>query len=89
MTTLPLTNIFLILGIAFLVIAVLGQAKLFFLEINPGCFGRLLALFLGVASLAFALSGGNFPVETADLIRNYLSQAIQQSFVSLNELFNS
>ncbi|MBW4562855.1 MAG: hypothetical protein KME32_17240 [Mojavia pulchra JT2-VF2] len=89
MTGLALTNILLILGITFLLIAVLGQSKLGFIEINPGCLGRLLALFLGVASLAFALLGGNFSVETIDLIRNYLAKAIQQNLVSLNELLNS
>ncbi|MBD2438162.1 hypothetical protein [Nostoc sp. FACHB-110] len=89
MTNLPLTNIALILGIAFLLIAVLGQSKLLFLEINPGCFGRLLALFLGVASLTFALLGGNFPVESIDLIKNSLAKAIQQNLVSLSEMLNS
>lgn len=89
MTTLPLSNIFLILGIAFLLIAVLGQSKLLFIELNPGCLGRVLALVLGVASLAFALLGGNFSVETIDLIRNSLAKAIQQNLVSLNELLNS
>ncbi|MCC5634531.1 hypothetical protein LC593_01430 [Nostoc sp. CHAB 5844] len=89
MANFTLSNIFLTLGIVFLVIAVLGQSKLGFIEINPGCLGRLLALVLGVGSLAFVLLGGNFPVETVDLIRNYLAKAIQQNLPPLNELFNS
>jgi len=89
MTTLPLNNIFLILGITLLLIAVLGNSKIAIIEINPGCLGRLLALFLGVASLAFALLGGSFSVETIDLIRNYIAKAIQQNLFSFNELLNS
>ncbi|MBE9205039.1 hypothetical protein IQ244_00505 [Nostoc sp. LEGE 06077] len=91
MANFPLTNIFLTLGIVFLVIAVLGQSKLGFIEINPGCLGRVLALFLGVASLAFVLLGGTFPVETIDVIRNYLAKAkaIQQNLAPLNNLLNS
>lgn len=89
MTTLPLTNIFFILGIVFLLIAVLGSSKLGFIEINPGYFGRALALFLGIASLAFVFLGGNSPVENINTIGNYLAKAIQQNFHSLSELFNS
>ncbi len=89
MTTLPLTNIFFILGIVFLLIAVLGSSKIGFIEINPGCFGRTLALFLGVASLAFVFLGGNLPLENINAIGNYLAKAIQQNFNSMSELFNS
>ncbi|MBD2298169.1 hypothetical protein [Nostoc sp. FACHB-190] len=89
MANFTISNIFLTLGIIFLVISVLGQSKLGFIEINPGCFGRVLALFLGVASLAFVFLGGNFSVETVDLIRNYLAKAIQQNIPQLNEIFNS
>jgi hypothetical protein len=89
MTSLPSTNIFLILGIVFVFIAVLGQSKLGFIEINPGCLGRLLALFIGVASLSFAIMGGNFTLESIDAIKNYLARAIQENLVSFTELFNS
>jgi hypothetical protein len=78
MTNAPLTNYLLIAGIGFLLIAVLGQTKLGFAEINPGCFGRTLALFLGVFSLLFALGMVGLPMETFDVIRNYLTQQIQQ-----------
>ncbi|ALF55402.1 hypothetical protein ACX27_25400 [Nostoc piscinale CENA21] len=89
MANFTLSNIFLTLGIVFLVISVLGQSKLGFIEINPGCFGRVLALIIGVASLAFVLLGSNFSVETIDLIRNYLAKAIQQNIPQINELLNS
>lgn len=78
MTSLISTNYLLIAGVIFLVIAVLGQTKLGFIEINPGCFGRTLALFLGTISLLFALGMGSIPIETLDLIKAYLTDQIQQ-----------
>jgi hypothetical protein len=84
MTNLPLTNSLLIAGIVFLAIAVLGQIKLGFAEINPGCFGRILALFLGILSLGFAALLVSFPVETLDLIKTYLAKLIQQNISWVN-----
>ncbi|BAZ32663.1 hypothetical protein NIES4074_51690 [Cylindrospermum sp. NIES-4074] len=84
MTNLPLTNSLLIAGIVFLSIAVLGQIKLGFAEINPGCFGRVLALFLGILSLGFAALLVSFPVETLDLIKTYLAKLIQQNISWVN-----
>ncbi|BAY36831.1 hypothetical protein NIES2111_11620 [Nostoc sp. NIES-2111] len=78
MTNSPLTNYLLIAGIGFLLIAVLGQTKLGFAEINPGCFGRTLALFLGVFSLLIALGMVGLPIESFDVIKNYITQQIQQ-----------
>jgi hypothetical protein len=78
MTNSPLTNYLLIAGIGFLSIAVLGQTKLGFAEINPGCFGRTLALFLGVFSLLIALGMVGLPIESFDVIKNYITQQIQQ-----------
>ncbi|WP_225895885.1 hypothetical protein [Dendronalium phyllosphericum] len=86
MTNLTSTNSLLIAGIVFLTIAVIGQSKLGFLEINPGCFGRLLALSIGVLSLAFAFGLGNFPVESLDLFRNFFTNEIQQNISALNDL---
>lgn len=84
MTNLPLTNSLWIAGIIFLTIAVLGQIKLGFAEINPGCFGRTLALFVGILSLGFAALLVNFPVETLDLFKTYIAKLIQQNMVLLN-----
>lgn len=84
MTNFPLTNSLLIAGIVFLTIAVLGQTKLGFAEINPGCFGRILALFLGFLSLGFAALLVSFPVETLDLIKTYLAKLIQQNISWVN-----
>jgi hypothetical protein len=69
----------LVAGIIFLFIAVIGQAKLGFAEINPGFFGRFLALIIGIFILGIAAFLGLFPVETLDLLRTYLQEQIQQN----------
>ncbi|NMG05996.1 hypothetical protein [Brasilonema sp. UFV-L1] len=79
MTNSPLTTSLLIAGTVFLTIAVVGQARLGFAEINPGCFGRFLALIIGLFSLTCAVLIVLFPAEFVDLIRNYLVQEIQQN----------
>ena len=85
MTNSPLTTFFLISGIVFLTISVIGQSKLFFAEINPGFFGRLLALIIGVFSLICAALIGVFPLESVDLVKNYLAQQLQQNISSINQ----
>lgn len=79
MTNSPLTNLLLIAGTVFLAIAVVGRARLGFAEINPGFFGRFLALIIGLFSLTCAAVLVLFPVELVDFIRNYLAQQIQQN----------
>jgi hypothetical protein len=79
MTNSPFINCLLIAGTIFLAIAVLGQTRLGFAEINPGFFGRFLALIIGLFSLTGAVLLVLFPVEVVDLIRNYLAQQIQQN----------
>lgn len=85
MTTSSLTTVFLISGLIFLLIAVIGQARLGFAEINPGGCGRVLALILGIFSLGFAVALIIFPVEAVDLIRNQLVQQIQQNLNALTQ----
>ncbi|MEH1797263.1 hypothetical protein [Nostoc sp.] len=86
MTDLTPNSTFLIAGIVFITIAVIGQSKLGFVEINPGCFGRLLALFIGISSLFYALGLLNFSAETIDLLRTSLTEQIKQSISSINGL---
>ncbi|MEH2266172.1 hypothetical protein [Nostoc sp.] len=86
MTDLTPNSTFLIAGIVFITIAVIGQSKLGFVEINPGCFGRLLALFIGISSLFYALGLLNFSAETIDLLRTSLTEQIKQSISSINDL---
>ncbi|MGJ5629300.1 hypothetical protein [Nostoc sp. CALU 1950] len=80
------SNTFLITGIVFITIAVIGQSKLGFIEINPGCFGRLLALFIGISSLLYALGLLNISTGTLDLLRTSLTEQIKQSISSINDL---
>ncbi len=87
MTDLTPNSTFLIAGIVFITIAVIGQSKLGFIEINPGCFGRFLALFIGILSLLYALGLLNLSAETLDLLRTSLTEQIQQSISSINDLF--
>ncbi|MHC5933561.1 hypothetical protein [Nostoc sp.] len=87
MTDLTPNSTFLITGIVFITIAVIGQSKLGFIEINPGCFGRILALFIGISSLLYALGLLNFSAETLDLLRTSLTEQIKQSISSINDLF--
>ncbi|MUG96812.1 hypothetical protein F7734_32520 [Scytonema sp. UIC 10036] len=88
MSALPLTNILLILGIVFLTISVIGQSRLGFLEINPGFFGRFLALIIGLFSLGSAAALGLFPSEIIDVVRTSVSEFIQQNLGLINQLIS-
>jgi|UPI00036A69A1 hypothetical protein len=85
MTAYPLATLFLILAIVFFIIAVVGDAKVLFIEINPGLFGRILALFLGIFSLATAGLLVVFPGESLDLIRNYLANFLQKYAILISQ----
>jgi hypothetical protein len=87
MTDLTSTNPFLIAGIIFIVIAVIGNSKLAFIEINPGFFGRLLALFIGAFSLLYALGLFNtVSVVNIDSFRTNIANQIQQNLDLINEI---
>lgn len=79
MTNSPLTTFFLISSLVFLMIAVIGKSKLGFAEINPGGFGRVLALIFGLVSLTGAVFLLIFPVEMLDVIRHSFAEQIQQN----------
>jgi hypothetical protein len=79
-----LPTVFLIVGMVFLFISVIGQAQLGFASINPGCFGRFLALIIGISSLILAVSLSNFSSEILNAVRIYITNQIQQS----TSLFN-
>ncbi|GAB1544707.1 hypothetical protein NUACC21_73830 [Scytonema sp. NUACC21] len=85
MTNVPLTTYLIIIGIVFLTIAVIGQSRLGFMEINPGFFGRFLALIIGFFSLVSAVALGLFPVEMIDVVRTYVSEFIQQNLGLINQ----
>lgn len=82
----PLTTLFLISGMIFLIIAVVGQSKFGFAEINPGVWGRFLALILGVSCLIGAVCLVIVPFELlVEVIRNSLAEQIQQSMDSITQ----
>lgn len=85
MTDLTVNNFYLISGVVLLAIAVIGQAKILFLEINPGCFGRLLALILGVISLSLSSTQGMFPSELPQLLSNFLQNLISEARNIINQ----
>lgn len=70
-----MTNPILILAIVFLIIAVIGESKLLFLEIKPGCFGRLLAL--GIAVFCFYLSQPAINLQVGNF-SNFHFESLQQ-----------
>lgn len=88
MNTLPSLNIiFLIAGLLFLLISILGQLKIGFTEINPGLFGRIVALVVGLFCLIITVLLIIFPSEILlDLIRNSFAEQIQQNSICLARL---
>ncbi|MDZ7964071.1 MAG: hypothetical protein RM368_03705 [Nostoc sp. DedSLP03] len=78
MTDFTPNSTFLIVGIVFITIAVIGESKLAFIEINPGCFGRILALFIGISSLLYSCGLLNFSAVNLDLLRTYMTDLINR-----------
>lgn len=75
-----LTNIFLLAGMIFLLISVLGELKFGFAEINPGLFGIIVALVVGILCLIITVLLVIFPSDILPLlIRNSLVEQFQQN----------
>lgn len=85
MTSASLNTILLISGLVLLLISIIGQSKLLFLEINPGCWGRFFAFTLGVLSLIlFAiLSVGS--TQSLDAIATSLFDQIRLNLQNLTQ----
>lgn len=81
----PLTTVFLIVGLVFLTLAVVGNSRLGFAEVNPGCFGRFLALTIGLFSLIIAGSLAIFPVEMVEPLKTSVAQWLQQNLELLTQ----
>jgi hypothetical protein len=86
MTNTSLTTILLISGLVLLSISIIGQSKLLFLEINPGCWGRFLAFTLGVLSLISFAILSVAPTQNLDAIATSLFEQIQLNFQNLTQL---
>jgi hypothetical protein len=81
----PLHSLLVTLGTLFLVIAVIGNSKLWVIELNPGGFGRFLGLLLGIVFYVIAFSSSFLPVEFWQTVSDTLTNQFQEnikSFVS-------
>lgn len=85
MTNISLTTILLISGLVLLLISIIGQSKLLFLEINPGCWGRFLAFTLGVLSLSMFAILSFVPIQNLDAIATSLFEQIQLNLQNLTQ----
>jgi uncharacterized membrane protein len=81
-----MNNLFLILGIVFLTIAVIGQSKVLFIEINPGFFGRLLALIIAILSLNSAFSQGLLPRMNMDFLTSLVQNIVPEVTNMINQV---
>lgn len=76
----PLTNIFLLAGMFFLLISILGELKFGWAEINPGLFGRIVALVIGSVCLIITVLLVIFPSDLLhELLRNALAERFQKN----------
>lgn len=81
-------NLLFISGIVCLAIAIIGQAKLLFIEINPGCFGRLLALIVGIFCLSSTMPNGLFSIPTEQL-NSFVQEAIPRFREIIDQVLNA
>lgn len=81
-------NLLLISGIVCLAIAIIGQSKLLFIEINPGFFGRLLALIVAIYCLSSTMSIGTFSIPTESL-NSFLQEAIPRFQEMIDQVLNA
>jgi hypothetical protein len=80
MTHEPLISFFLISGIIFLLLAVAGKSKFAFVEINPGGWGRFLALIIGSVCLILGVGLVILPWEIfSEVIRNFVVEQLKNN----------
>lgn len=78
----PITFLLTTLGTVFLIIAVIGNSKIWFIELNPGGFGRFLGLVLGLVFYILVFSSLLVPIEFWQTISEALSNQIQENIKS-------
>jgi hypothetical protein len=79
----PLSSLLVTLGTIFLVIAVIGNSKLWVIELNPGGFGRFLGLVLGLVFYGIAFSSSLLPPDFWQRVSNALTNQLQENLKSL------
>lgn len=78
----PITFLLTTLGTVFLIIAVIGNSKIWFIELNPGGFGRFLGLVLGLVFYILVFSSLLVPIEFWQTISEALSNQLQENIKS-------
>lgn len=78
----PITFLLTTLGTVFLIIAVIGNSKIWFIELNPGGFGRFLGLILGLVFYILVFSSLLVPIEFWQTISEALSNQLQENIKS-------
>jgi hypothetical protein len=65
-----------------LIIAVIGNSRIWVIELNPGGFGRFLGLILGIVFYAVAFSSLLLPVDFWQMISDVLTNQLQENIKS-------
>ncbi len=78
----PLSSLLVTLGTIFLIIAVIGNSRIWVIELNPGGFGRFLGLILGIVFYAVAFSSLLLPVDFWQMISDVLTNQLQENIKS-------
>lgn len=85
MNNTPLSTIFFVVSLILFALAIVGNSKIAFIEVNPGCFGRLLALLFGFITLLAAIVLVVFPMPMLDEIKTQIAELLQQNFSSITQ----
>jgi hypothetical protein len=78
----PLSSLLVTLGTIFLIIAVIGNSRIWVIELNPGGFGRFLGLILGIVFYVVAFSSLLLPVDFWQMISEALTNQLQENIKS-------
>ncbi len=78
----PLSSLLVTLGTIFLIIAVIGNSRIWVIELNPGGFGRFLGLILGIVFYVIAFSSLLLPVDFWQMISEALTNQLQENIKS-------
>jgi hypothetical protein len=78
----PLSSLLVTLGTLFLIIAVIGNSRIWIIELNPGGFGRFLGLILGIVFYVIAFSSLLLPVDFWQMISEALTNQLQENIKS-------
>lgn len=78
----PVSSLLVTIGTIFLIIAVIGNSRIWVIELNPGGFGRFLGLILGIVFYVIAFSSLLLPVDFWQMISDVLTNQLQENIKS-------